>query len=230
MLQRRESFLAWPGWALIWRSLLLALPVTFWWIFVYHGANWVTEIRSDRVRVHLDAELAMPFVPAFVLGYLSINLMFLAAPFALRSRRELDALALSLAGIVGVAGICFLIFPADLAYPVSDPGAWSALLDIARTFALAHNLAPSLHVAMSCLCLAAYASHCGKLGKTILGLWGVTIAVSTLLIHQHHLLDVLSGLILAVAGKRLIYDPWLKRSPKMQRSPPNQSAGPGPSA
>src|SRR6516162_4986625 len=110
MTSRPDQFLAWPGWASIAQFLLLAVPVTAWWVIVYHGADWLAGQRAHRGHVHLDAELAIPFVPAFILVYLSLDLVFLPAPFILRSRRELEALALSLAAITGVAGICFVVF------------------------------------------------------------------------------------------------------------------------
>jgi membrane-associated phospholipid phosphatase len=230
MGQRREPFLAWPGWALLAEALLLALMTILWWVLVYHGADWLTGLRSHRVRVHLDAELAMPFVPAFILAYVSLDLMFLPAPFILRSSRELQALALSVAVVTAVAGVCFLLFPAELAYPRRDPGDWAAPFAFARAMALRYNLAPSLHVAMSCICLAAYASHCGAAGKVLLATWAAAIALSTLLTHQHHLLDVLTGLALAWAGKRFIYDSWRTRPANRRRPPASPSAGPTPSA
>jgi hypothetical protein len=230
MLPRQEPFFAWPGWALLTQMLWLTLFVTLWWVIVYHGANWLTEVRSYRLRVHLDAELAMPFVPSFILAYLSMDLVFLPAPFILRSRRELQALALSLVVVTAVAGVSFLLFPAELAYPPCDPGAWSALFTIARELALTYNMVPSLHVAMSCIGLAAYATHGGPAGKALLGTWAATIALSTLLTHQHHLLDVVTGLGLAAAGKRFIYDPCRARTPNKQKYPPSPFADPGPAA
>jgi membrane-associated phospholipid phosphatase len=230
MRRRGEPFLAWPGWVLLARALVLALPVTLWWGLVYHGANRLTELRSCRVRVHWDVERATPFVPPLILAYLSMDLVFVPAPFILRSRRELEALALSLAAVTAVAGISFLLFPAELAYPRCDPGAWSPLFAFAREVALPYNLVPSLHVAMSCLCLAAYAARCGVAGKALLGTWAAAIALSTLCTHQHHLLDVITGLVLAVAGKRFIYDEWRNRSPDRQRPPASPCGGPGPSA
>jgi hypothetical protein len=209
---RRDAFFAWPGWPLVIYALALTIPVTLWWIFVYHGANWVTSVRSSRVRVHLDAELGMPFVPSFILAYLSMDLVFLPAPFILRSRRELRALALGLIVLTTAAGIGFLLLPAELAYPSCDPGAWASLFTFAREVALPYNLVPSLHVAMSCLCLAAYGSHSGSLGKMLLASWTAVIALATLLTHQHHVLDVLTGLILAGAGKRFVYDTWCNHS------------------
>ena len=110
MGRRYKPFFAWPGWVLLAQTVVLAMPVTLWWVFVYHGANWLTERREYRVRVHLDAELAMPFVPPFILAYLSLDLVFLPAPFILRSTRELQALALSLFVLTAVAGISFWLF------------------------------------------------------------------------------------------------------------------------
>jgi membrane-associated phospholipid phosphatase len=209
----REPFLAWPGWRLVAWTLVLAVPVTLWWIAVYHGANWLTEQRTFRVRVHLDAELAIPLMPPFILAYLSMDFVFLPAPFILRSRRALEALAIALAAITAVAGVCFVLLPAQLAYPAYETGAWTPLFVFAREVALPYNLVPSLHVGMSCLCLAAYADHCGRAGKLLLGAWATVIAASTLLTHQHHLLDVATGLALALAGKRLIYDRWRRPLP-----------------
>jgi hypothetical protein len=229
-MRKREPFLAWPGWALFTQALLLALPVTLWWVFVFHGADWLTGLRSHRVRVHLDAELAMPFVPPFVLAYLSMDIVFIPAPFILRSRREVQALALSVAVVTAVAGLGFLLLPAELAYPSRDPGTWSPLFAVAREMALTYNLVPSLHVALSCLCLAAYATRCGAAGKVLLGIWAGAIALSTLLTHQHHLLDVATGLALAIAGKRFIYDPWRRSPPEGRRLPASPPGDPGPSA
>jgi hypothetical protein len=217
MQPQREPVLTWPGWLLLGQTLLLALPVTLWWVLVYHGANWLTEVRSDRVRVHLAVEVAMPFVPPLILAYLSMVLVFPPAPFILRSRRQLEALALSLVVATAVAGISYLLFPAQLAYPCRDPGAWSGLFAFTREMALPYNLVPSLHVALSCICLSVYAAHCALAGKLFLSTWAATIAVSTLLTHQHHLLDVVTGLALAVVAKRVIYDGWQRRRPPQGR-------------
>jgi hypothetical protein len=202
--------------------------LSLWWSFVYIGGDWLTARRTQRVRIHLDAELSIPFVPAFVLAYLSLDVVFVPAAFILRSRRELNALTLSMAVMTGVAGIGFLLFPAEAAFPEDDPGAWSGLFAVARGMALRHNMVPSLHVAMGCVCLAAYATRCGPAGKCLLAAWGAAIAIGTLFTHQHHVIDVVTGLALAAAGKRFIYDRWLLRAPRI--APANPDADPVPPA
>jgi membrane-associated phospholipid phosphatase len=208
---RREPFVAWPGWGLLGHALLLALAQTLWWVLVYHGGDWLTGLRAHRVRVHLEAELAMPFVPPLILVYVTIGLVFFPAPFVLRSRRELRALALTLAVVTAVAAVGYLLLPAEPAYPPQDHGAWSGLFAVGRRLALRYNMVPSLHVAMSCVCLAAYAARCGPAGKAALGAWGAAIALSTLLTHQHHLLDVATGMLLAAVARRFVYERWAGR-------------------
>jgi membrane-associated phospholipid phosphatase len=224
---RNEPFLAWPGWPILTYAAILGLAVTAWWTLIYCGADWLTGLRPDRVRVHFDAELAMPFAPASILIYVSLEVVFLAAPFVLRTRRELNALAACLFVVTAIAGVGFVLIPAELGYPPVDPGEWSTLFAVVRRLALRHNLVPSLHVAMGCACLAAYGTRCGVLGKSLLTAWAIAIMASTLLTHQHHLLDVATGLILAWAGKRSVYDRWARQLPTARTPRASPAAGPG---
>ncbi len=204
-----RGFWHWPGWGRLAYTLFLGLAVGLWFALIYGGADWITAQHSYRVRVHLDAELQMPFVPAAVVGYLSANLLFWSPAFILRNRRELHALAVTLAVVILVAGCCFLLVPAEVAFPPPGAmGAWTGLVQLAKAVALENNLVPSLHVALSVVCVAVYARQATPLGRGLLWLWAAGIAVSTLLLHQHYLLDVATGFILGLLGVRLVYDRW----------------------
>jgi len=205
-LTERRPFLAWPGWAHLKSAWLQTLFVCLWFAVVFVGADWFTAHRTTRVRVHLDAELHIPLVPAFTLVYMSIYALFLAAPFVLRTRREITMLAITQASATSIAGICFLLIPAKLAYtPPTDSqlGGWKGLFDFADRLNLDYNLVPSLHVALSIICLELFAVHAGSGGKILLRAWGLLIAGSTLLTHQHHLADVVTGYALALVVVRL---------------------------
>ena len=180
-------------------------------MLIYHGTGAVTAAHPYRVRLHLDAELAIPFVPASILIYQSLTLAFLFAPFILRSRRELEALALSLAAVTLVAGIGFLLAPAEPAYGLAARGAWASLYEANERIALRTNLLPSLHVAMTRLDPALYAMRCGVLGKALLSCWAAAIGAATLLTHQHHVIDAITGLLLAWWGWHWVYVPWQSR-------------------
>jgi len=196
----------WPNRRHLGHFLLRGVLVGAWFGLVYGGADWITAQHDYRVRVHLDADLAVPFVPASVLGYMAIYPLFWTAPFVLHTGRELRALAATLFAVIGVAGICFLVLPAAAVFPPTpDCGRWQDLVDFAKRLALTYNFVPSLHVAMSVVCAAIYALYAGILGRVLLGLWAGVIAVSTMLLHQHYVIDVVTGMLLGMAGVRWIY-------------------------
>ena len=201
-----EPFWGWPGWKHLRDALLLSLAGLLWFALVYGGADALTAHRAFRVRVHFDAELGIPFIPEMAVVYMSIYLLFLAAPFILRRKHEFFALAMTLNLVILVAGICFLLLPAQVAFPPPQNfGAWPNLYHFADRLSLNYNLMPSLHVALSVVCIAVFASRSGSTGKALLWTWAVAISASTLLIHKHHVLDVIAGFALALAAHRFVY-------------------------
>jgi membrane-associated phospholipid phosphatase len=201
-----DRFLHWPtrrhlayacGWATV---VAIAFGVLF------GGANWITTTHAHRVRLHLHAELSTPFLPWMVVVYLSLNVMLALAPFVLRTREELRAFALTLIGMMLLATPAFLLLPADPIHPPpTNLGSWQALVDFARVIALPHNFAPSLHVAMAVLCAVAYGRQAATAVRIGLFAWSALLLASTLLLHQHYLVDVISGAALGAIGVRWGY-------------------------
>jgi membrane-associated phospholipid phosphatase len=206
-----SPFVAWPGRKLLGQDIALAAILAVWWTVVYVGSDAVASRHDLRVRIHLDFEERIPFVPAFLIIYRSIDEMLLLAPLVLRTRTEIRSLALTLGAVITLAGVGFLLLPAEATYSPQDAGAWEQMVSCNRRLTLRTNMVPSLHVATSVVVLSAFGRRCRKVGKSLLVGWGCAIAISTLLIHEHHLLDVFTGLLLGVGGNRLVYRRWLLR-------------------
>jgi membrane-associated phospholipid phosphatase len=207
-IERAQPFLGWPGWAHLRYAALLSLANAFWFVLVYGGMDSLTARRSFRVPVHFPAELAIPFVPAMTLFYMSIYLLFWMAPFVLRTRREFRALVITLAFAIFCGGIGFLLFPADLAFAPpreEELGIWAAMFNFADKLNLTYNLLPSLHVAFAVICVAIFSARTPVAGKVLLWFWAAMVAASTVLVHQHHLLDVATGWLLALVCVRSIF-------------------------
>jgi hypothetical protein len=199
----REPFFAWPGWPHLRIAWLQTALVSAWFGFVFVGADWLTAQRVARVRVHLGAELKIPLIPSFTLVYMSIYVLFIAAPFVLRTPRQIAVLAAAEALAIFVAGICFLLIPARLAFPKptdSELGVWRELFRHADRLNLDYNLVPSLHVGLSVVCIEFFVPHANIAGKLFLRIWSVLIAAATVLTHQHHLVDAVTGFLLAWAA------------------------------
>jgi membrane-associated phospholipid phosphatase len=176
-----------------------------WLCLLFYGTDTLTGWRRFRVPVHLPFERDLPLVPGLIIAYLSIHAVFALAPFALPTRRPLRVLMGTLAVIIGVASVGFLLLPADLAFPpATGLGIWERPFRLADRLNGDHNLVPSLHVALSVTCLAAYAGAASALGAWLLWGWAALIAVSTVLTHQHHVLDAVTGFALGLAGHQLM--------------------------
>ena len=204
----QDPFWGWPDVATLRTFLWVGTAGAIWFALIYGGADAVTSRRTFRVAVHFEAEKVIPAIPAAVWAYMSIYALFLMGPFVLRSSRRLIALGAALAAVALVAGIGFVLFPAELVYPVpvdaSGPGATGDVYRFADWLNLEHNLLPSLHVALSVTCIGAYATRAGRVGQLLLWIWGVAVALSTIFTHFHHVLDAVTGFALGLAGA-LIY-------------------------
>lgn len=201
----RPPLFAWPGTAHLRDMALLSAALMLLFLIVYGGADWVSGFR-ERHHVHLPFELQIPFVPAAVLGYMSMYGLFALAPFILRTQRELRALAGTLAVAIIAGGICFLAYPAEVGFPEpTSLGDWQGLYAFADLINLRYNLVPSLHVALTIICVDLFARRAGLFAALAFWGWGVAVSASTVFLHQHHLLDVATGLILALGVSRLVY-------------------------
>ncbi len=186
LAERWLAYLFWSFW------------VTLAFVAVYPASNWFTAQRAEVYRLYFDWELDIPLLPHFIWPYLSMYLLFLVPPFFLDSRR-LALLGRRLIIATAIAGLLFLLLPAQLGYERVLPESSLYRIIYAAMFSvdLPHNMAPSLHVLFSALILwELTSSPASSHLKGIWGLWLVLISASTLLVHQHHLVDVFSALLL----------------------------------
>jgi hypothetical protein len=199
-----RPFLAWPGWPYLRFAWLLSAANGVWFAIVYGGCDWISAQRSLRVPVHLPFELSIPLVPSAVLAYMSIYVLFAVGPFIIRNQQEFTRLVLGLAVAILFGGIGFLLVPSHPAFaPPGDLGVWAWLFHFADRLNLDYNMVPSLHVALSVACIAAFAPYASAAGRVLLWLWAAAIAVSTVLTHQHHVIDAISGCAVGIFSYRL---------------------------
>jgi hypothetical protein len=170
---------------------------------IYPTLNWLTSLRPDRFHLYVAGELEIPFVPQFIWAYLSMYLLFLMPLFFLPSRR-MPALGKQLLAGTAASGVFFLLLPSDLGFvrviPV-DPlyaGIYGSIFVVDRP----HNLVPSLHVVWSTAIVLACVDLARALGRVLLYLWLALLIASTVLVHQHHVLDAISAVFLVLLLRR----------------------------
>jgi membrane-associated phospholipid phosphatase len=190
--------------------LRLGTRCTLLFALAYGLGDLVTGLHRWRLPVALPFELGLPFVPSLAWAYLSLYPLFACAPLVLRRREELEALAAAVRRAILVAGPCFLLLPAEPAWPPPAPaslGPHAAAFHLADQLNLRYNLVPSLHVAFAVACALSYARARGAAAALVFGTWALLIAASTVLLHQHHLVDVATGAALAAWVSLIFGDP-----------------------
>lgn len=184
-----------PSWAESAR-VLAGLATLF--LVIYMGTNWITSRRSDVGTWYYDWERHIPFVPAMIVPYASLDLFFVAAPFLCSQRRELRILTgrMGLAGVL--AGLSFLLFPLTLAVDRPHVEGWGGtLFNWLWMIDLPYNLCPSLHITQQVILGNLFVRHTRGMIRWSFRLWFSLIGLSTLLTYQHHAVDVIGGLVLA---------------------------------
>jgi membrane-associated phospholipid phosphatase len=185
-----------PCWAtFLWYSFWLTIE----WVVVYGGANWIAGLHSYRVRLNLDFERQIPFMPESAVVYLSLFPMLWISPFVLRSPKRLRPFAVALAWLIALSGLGFLLLPSKQVGSLPKvTGVNGAVIRFADLINLTYNYLPSLHVGMAVVCAYAYSRRSPQKLAVFFWLWAAAIALSTLLTYQHYVADVITGAALGL--------------------------------
>jgi membrane-associated phospholipid phosphatase len=179
-------------------------PAAFWavalsgyFFLVYNGCNWAASKRANVGTWYYAWERYIPFIPAAIVPYMSIDLFFFFSPLLCASRAELHAHAKRIALAITAAGVCFLLFPLRMG-TTHEPvgGFYGSLFNLLGGFDRPYNLVPSLHIALLVILWSIYSRHTRGALRRLLQAWFVLIATSTLLTGQHHVVDLAGGFLL----------------------------------
>jgi protein-tyrosine phosphatase/membrane-associated phospholipid phosphatase len=193
-----------PG--LIRRAAVTSVLLSLLFMVVYGSTNWLTAQRPDADvgTWYFAWELAViPYVPALIIPYMSIDLLFFAAPFLCHDEREQRVLARRVVFAILVAAAFFLLLPLKLAWPgrPNVDGWFGQFVEASCTAPILmeypHNLFPSLHITLRVILAETYARHTRGWVKVASAVWFSLIGFSTVLTYQHHLVDIAGGVVLA---------------------------------
>jgi membrane-associated phospholipid phosphatase len=174
---------------------------------VYGLCNHYASGQTELLNMYTGWELEIPLVPQMILVYLTLNILFVMVLFVLKTADSFRGLVFSILCTLGIAGVIFVIFPGHLGYERPDhvsafAGLFKGMYEIDKP----HNLFPSLHVTFSFLCIWAMIHQTSnRIFHIFMKLWFIAICASVILVHQHHIFDVVSGLALAAFGYKYVY-------------------------
>lgn len=200
------------GWLLTIFVLLGGLPYTL--------INHIAAYRNTSVfEVETSLDTMLPFVPWMMVPYVSFYayfpLMFWMGARDDR-RQQAERLTQRLIQATWIAFALFLVVPVevDLRHQISEVGGvLGVVFDMLHAWDTPYNAWPSLHVLQSLLVVLtvrAWLQDDASAGALLYGLmWAawVLLCVSTVLVKQHYLFDVATGIIIGATAWKVWFKP-----------------------
>jgi membrane-associated phospholipid phosphatase len=176
---------------------------------VYGWCNAVSAAQPHVGSIIFPWERRIPFVPLMIIPYLSIDLFFAGSFFLCRDRAQLRTHAARIILAIAISAAAFLLFP--LRYGWSRPvvGGWLGMLFVPlNALDRPYNLCPSLHISLRTLLWRIYGACLRerRWARAVLWSWFVLIGLSTLLVYQHHVIDLIGGYLVALLCCRVFPD------------------------
>ena len=170
-------------------------------LLLYDSCNVIAGWRETSRCLAFPWELDIPRINWFVLPYLSIDVLLALSPVFTRRYDEWRTLLRRLFWVFAISCAVFLVIPFRCAYPRSIPDDWTAtLFQLLHFTDLPFNQAPSLHISEAIIMAPVLLARLPHMAlRVALIVWLVLGSLGTVLVHQHHVLDLISGAILGFA-------------------------------
>jgi len=175
---------------------------------IYLGTNEIAAQRTSFYQLYFEFEREIPMVPWMIHIYNSFHILLFMNFLIIKDPLKIKAIAISLISSSAIASVFFLLLPAELGFSRTENiQGYEFWYNALHWLDHPHNLVPSLHITFSALSAYVISTEMGSVFlRLIFLLWFLLICSSIVLVHQHHLIDIVSGFVLAVLVKFAIYD------------------------
>ena len=186
--------------------LLSAAVFALFALLIYDMCNVISSWREVTRCVAFPGEMEIPRINWFVVPYWSIDIMLALSPLLTRRYDEWRALLRRLFWAFTFSCAVFLVLPCRCGFPRSIPDDWTApLFQLLHFTDLPFNQAPSLHVSEAVIVTPVVLARLSSPWlRAAMVLWIILGSLGTVLVHQHHVVDLVSGAVLGFLLLRLI--------------------------
>ena len=201
---------AWRGrWGVLWVVLIFGVGFLVLWT----GAHEISDLRTVRYPLYFEWETKIPFEKWALPIYLAHDAIVVLVALFFRNWREATPLYGTLLIQLAIAVPFFLLVPIQPGYTNEmATGVWGTygFEMIGMKNISQWNHMPSLHVSYVFILAVVMGQRFGAIGWWLGIPWAILMSVSTMLVHEHHLICVVAGFILFLVTACTAL-PWLKR-------------------
>ena len=173
--------------------------ISIFFVIFYKGAEFYTYTVDNVPSYFMEWERNIPFLPVFMLPYMTSAPFFLVTIFLEKNENSLKLLMKRAIFLTVVSTFIFVIFPMKFYFPKPEieNQIFKTLFHILDLLDSSFNQCPSLHVSFAFLSVTVYYREIkSKFLKVFLCLWGFLLAISILFVYQHHFIDFVGGTLI----------------------------------
>lgn len=202
-----------PKWegrkGVIWVVILFLIGFAILWI----GAHEISDLRDVRYPLYFGWEVDIPFQPWALWIYLPHDFIILFAALMFRNWREATPFYATLVVQIAIAFPFFILVPIEPGYQNEmATGVWGTygFEMIGMKNISQWNHMPSLHVSYVFVLGTVIGQRYGLWGWIVGMGWAVLVSATTMLVHEHHVICVVGGLLLYLFTMWTVF-PWFKQ-------------------
>ncbi|MCJ7434481.1 MAG: phosphatase PAP2 family protein [Anaerolineales bacterium] len=176
------------------RLIILALTL-LGWLVIYFFVNRLQVDPNHRIDLGIALDGQIPYVPIFALAYFSTYVFVIQPFFILSDARWFYWMLTNFASISLISSLIHATVPSKIerVEQVTTGGLSGWMLGLFQKTCKPYGNFPSMHIGLSVPVVAANFMANGPVNGSIMLIWAVLIALSTLYTKQHYILDVLAG-------------------------------------
>lgn len=174
---------------------------------LYLFTNSIAANSPTHFTMYMEFEKEIPQIPEFISIYESYYLLLALNFIIIKSTNAIRSLSISLMASSAIACLIFIIFPGELGFSrTQNTTGFEAIFSSLHSLDLPYNLFPSLHITFSTISVFAIIDQTkNKFFHALLIFWLILISFSVVLVHQHHIFDVITGYILSWFTIHFVY-------------------------
>lgn len=176
-----------------------AIFISVFFVISYKGAEFYTYTVDNVPSYFMNWEKNIPFLPIFMLPYMTSAPFFLVTIFLVKNENDLKLLMKRALFLTVISVSIFIVFPMKFYFPKPeiDTSIFKFLFYLLGQLDSSFNQCPSLHVSFAFLSVVVYYREVkSKLLKSFLCIWGFLLAISILFVYQHHFIDFVGGTLM----------------------------------
>jgi membrane-associated phospholipid phosphatase len=191
------------------RRILILLAFVVYFIVSYKSVQYMVLKYLQPVPLILPGEEKIPFIPSLLLVYGSLYIVPGLLVFWVEKPGQLYKTVKAFFVMTLIHFAFFLIFPVKYTLrpqlPAQSGGMVMDLLALLYTADGPTNNFPSLHVSFAFLTYFLVQRYRPSAARAVL-LLSIAVAISTVLIKQHYVLDVVAAIFLTILAKPFLVD------------------------